>query len=444
MTEDLGTRAGLHTGPRTLPDTVVAGAGLAALAGLVLLAQQPFSRGITQLVLTLGMFGVFVPAARAAERLAEPASLRLAVLGGTALQIVALRVRPWTTDDHLRYAWDGRVQASGTDPYRYPPGAPELAGLRDAWLFPDGVTPALNHPTVRTIYPPVAQAWFWLVHVLSGGRGQGLQLQVAAALVAVAVSIAVVVVLRGIGHDPRRVVWWAWCPAVVLEAGGNAHIDVLGAFLVVVALGLVCTWRWWTGGLVLGLAAAAKFVPALVAVGVPPRRSLRVALAAASAVALVYAPHVAVLGSDVGGFLGGYLAEERNDRYDLLRFMLPDVLAAPAGVAVLTATALHQWRSAGRRDALGQPPQPWNDAAVLVGVSFLVVTPAYPWYALLLVALVALGAPRIWLVVAAAVYPVYAAAALGDSYYTTRVVSYGLAAVVLLVASSRARTATRH
>ncbi|MBI4941104.1 MAG: hypothetical protein HY830_10190 [Actinobacteria bacterium] len=442
MTASPGVRAGTGTSVRgrLSGDAAVAGAGLVALAVLVLLAQQPFSRGVPQLVLTMGMFGVFVAAARAAERLAEPACLRFAVLGGAALQVVALRVRPWTTDDHLRYAWDGRVQAAGIDPYRYVPGAPELAGLRDPWLFPDGTTPALNHPSVRTIYPPVAQAWFWLVHVLSGGRGQGLQLQIGAALLAAAVSLAVVVVLRWTGNDPRRVVWWAWCPAVVLEAGGNAHVDVLGVLFVVSALGLVGTRSWWAGGFLLGLAVATKFVPALVAVGVPPRRSLRVATAAAAAVAIVYLPHVAVLGTDVVGFLGGYLAEEQTDRYDLLRFLLPDVLAAPAGVLVLTATALRQWGSAGRREARGQPPQPWSDAAVLVGVSFLVVTPAYPWYALLIVGLVALGAPRIWLVVAAAVYPVYAAAALGDTYYATRVVSYGLAAVILLVTFIRART----
>jgi hypothetical protein len=413
----------------------VAGActGLGALAALIVLAQQPANRGLPQLWLVLAMFAVYAPAAWAVECLGERLAVRFAVVGGSALQLVALRVRPWATDDHLRYAWDGRVQAAGIDPYRYPPGAPELAGLRDAWLFPDGVTPRLNHRAVRTIYPPVAQAWFWLVEVLSGGRGRGLQLQVAAALLAVAVSLALVAVLRRTGGDPRRVVWWAWCPVAVLEAGGNAHVDVLAALLVVTALGLIASRRWIGGGLVLGLAIATKFIPALVAVGVPPRRSLRVGLAAAAAVATVYLPHVVVLGRDVTGFLGGYLAEESHDRYDLLRLLLPDRLAAPAGVAILTVTALLLWQAAGRRERVDLPPQPWLGAAAMVGVAFLVITPPYPWYAMLLVPLVALGAPRVWLVVAVAAYPVYSAAALDHAYFGTRVVSYGLAAMVLLV-----------
>ena len=430
----LGSAASPGGGPgsRSGRDLTAAGAGLTGLAGLVLLAQQPFSRNGFQLVLVFAMFALFVPAARAVERLAEPLAVRLAVLGGAALQLVTLRVRPWSTDDHLRYVWDGRVQAAGIDPYRYVPGASQLAGLRDAWLFPDGVTPRLNHPNVRTIYPPVAQAWFWLVQVLSGGRGHGLQLQVASALVAVVVSLTVVIVLRRNGADPRRVVWWAWCPVVVLEAGGNAHVDLLGALFVVLAFGWMSSRRWVGGGVLLGLAIATKLLPVLVAVGVPPRRSLRVGLAATAAVAIVYLPHLVVLGTDVTGFLGGYLAEESRDRYDLLRFLLPDLLAAPAGVLVLTVTALWLWRAAGRREALGEPPQPWVGAAAMVGVSFIVVTPPYPWYGLLLVPLVALGAPRIWLVVAVAVYPVYSAAALGDAYYGTRVVSYGLATVVLV------------
>ncbi|HKI54947.1 MAG TPA: hypothetical protein VJ987_12545 [Anaerolineales bacterium] len=33
--------------------------------------------------------------------------------------------RPTLSDDMYRYVWDGRVQAQGISPYRYPPNAPE-------------------------------------------------------------------------------------------------------------------------------------------------------------------------------------------------------------------------------------------------------------------------------------------------------------------------------
>jgi hypothetical protein len=421
----------------------VAGIGLAGLAGLLAAGQLPATRGVPRLVLVLAMFALFVPSALAVQRLAPRVAVRVAVGGGLLLQLVALRVRPWMTDDQLRYAWDGRVQAAGIDPYRYVPGAPELRPLRDAWLFPDGVTPRLNHPGDRTIYPPVAEAWFWLVHVLSGGRGQDLPLQVGAAVLAVLVGGLLVRALRRTGGDPSRVVWWSWCPTVALEAGGNAHVDVLAALLLVGCLGLLAGRRATAAGVLLGLAVATKFLPALIAVGVPPRRWARVALPAAGVVAVVYLPHLLAVGTGVTGFLGGYLDQESHDQFDLLRFLLPDPVARPAGLAVLVGTAAWLWRRTAREDAAGAAPTPWRPAAAMVGVAFLVVTPPYPWYALLLVPLVALGAARIWLVVAAAVYPVYAAADLGHAYYGTRVLSYGAAALVLLAWAAHRRLRPR-
>ncbi|HEX3005267.1 MAG TPA: glycosyltransferase family 87 protein [Angustibacter sp.] len=395
--------------------------------------QQLGTHDLAALWLVGAMFIVYVVGSAALQRVSPTLSVRLAVGGGAVLQLVALRTRPLGTDDYLRYAWDGRVQAAGIDPYRYPPGAPQLAALRDAWLFPDGVTPRLNHPGDRTIYPPVAQAWFWLVDVVTGGGGQGRGLQVGAAVLALLTSVAIVVVLRRRGSDIRGVAWWAWCPTVVIEAGGNAHVDVLGALLTVAALGLLADRRWRGGGLVLGLAVATKLLPALVAVGVPPRRSLRVGLAALAALGLVYLPHVLVLGTDVTGFLGGYLREESTDRFALLRAVLPDVVVRPVGWGLLVVTALVLWRRAERDDRAGAPPRPWVHGAAMVGVTYLLIEPAYPWYALLLVPLVALGAPRRWLAVAAAPYLVYAAVLFGHAYAGTRVVGYGAAALVVAV-----------
>ncbi len=416
--------------------------GLAALTALLLLLQE-LSRArqdLATLLVVAAMWLVFVGAASIAQRLTVRLGTWLAVLGGGWLQLVAARVIPFRTDDHLRYAWDGRVQAAGISPYRYRPGAQELAGLRDAWLFPDGVTPRLNHPGDRTIYPPVAQIWFWLVEVMPGGPGQGRALQAGAVLLAVATSVLLVIVLRRSGGDPRRVVWWAWCPVVVLEAGGNAHIDILGSLLVVAVIGLAVTGRWARAGVLLGLAVATKVLPGLIAVGVPPRRSVRVGLATLSALAAVYLPHLWAVGGDVTGFLGGYLGEEGRDHFSVLRFVLSDglglgLLVRPVGVLVLMVTALLAWwwsateESAARAER--RSARPWLSAAVMVGVTFVVLTPPYPWYGLLLVPLVALGASRVWLWVCAAMYLVYSAEALGRAYGGTRVVGYGSAALVV-------------
>lgn len=413
------------------------GAGsLAGLAALLAASQSAQAGGIPRLALTLAMWVVYAGGAWAVSQLSSRRALWLAVGGGAVLQTLALRIRPWTTDDFRRYVWDGRVQAAGINPYRYAPEDPQLAFLRDPWLFPDGIHTALNHPLAHTIYPPLAQAWFWLVEVLPGGPGEGLTLQLAFALLAIATSVALVAALRSGGGDVRRVVWWAWCPTVVLEAGGNAHIDVLAALLTVGFVVALTREHWGRAGVLLGLAIATKFLPLVLAVAIPPRRTFRVVAVAGAVVALLYLPHlVALQGQGVSGYLSGYVAEEANDRWDLLRPFLPDAALPVVGVVLLGGTAAALWwRGRHSRPTLAGVA---TRAAALTGTMFLLVTVAYPWYFLPLVALVALGAPRVWLVVAVAAYPVYAAADLGHAYFGTRFVGYGLAALIVAMVFMR-------
>ena len=52
------------------------------------------------------------------------------------LQLPGLFFAPVSSTDPGRYVWDGRVQLSGNDPYRYTPLDDRLAPLRDPILFP--------------------------------------------------------------------------------------------------------------------------------------------------------------------------------------------------------------------------------------------------------------------------------------------------------------------
>ncbi|MEO6822228.1 MAG: glycosyltransferase 87 family protein [Candidatus Nanopelagicales bacterium] len=376
----------------------------------------------------------FAAAAWALLRTPRPAAVPILLLGAIALQLLAISVSPTTSNDVNRYAWDGHVQSAGIDPYRYAATDPALRGLREAWLFPPGnrcpelpstqVCPNLNHPTAHTIYPPVSEAYFLLVYLLDPGRNNVFPLQVAAALVALLVTGALLVVLRRTGGDVRRAVLWAWCPLVVIEAGNNAHVDVLASLLVVIALGLLSRRKAVTGGVVLGLSIAAKLLPVLVVPAAIRRRPLAVLLASAGAVLAVYLPHLLAVGAGTIGFLPDYADEEYAAQFSLLRPWVPPVLVLPVAVVILAVVSLLAWR---RTD----PDRPWLTAAVTVGAGFLVVTPSYSWYALLLVPLVALGAGAEWLVLAAAMVPVYLSGTLGTDARTTRLLAYGAALAVI-------------
>jgi hypothetical protein len=146
----------------------------------------------------------------------------------------------------------------------------------------------------------------------------------------------------------------------------------------------------------------------------------------------VYLPHVLAVGTRVLGFLPGYLPEEGFDgrtRFPWFQVVLPGLWATAAGVLSLALIAL--W-TARRTD----PARPWTAAMVLVGLAFAMAGISYPWYALLLIPLVALDGRGRWLAVAAAAYPAYLAPGLGLPLSTTAGVSY-LVALLLIAAASQ-------
>lgn len=454
--------------------------GLAGAAFAVLVAAEvaalrlgaPDTENVRRVLLCYAAAAAaFVAGALLVRRLPTSRSLQLAVAGGAVLQIVAVSFSPTTTDDFWRYLWDGKVQAAGIDPYRHAPLDPALAHLRDDELFPaDTRTPAevaaaraegrtdrcttrgephdctqINRPGVHTIYPPVAEAAFLGMHLVSPDAHRVVAFQVAMGVVALAVALALIWALRRNDRDPRGVVWWTWCPVVWLECANNAHIDVLGILLLVLTFGVLAgspsTRRLLTAGAVFGAAVAVKLVPVLVAPALLIRRGHLVLGAAVAVFVLGYLPHLAAVGTDVVGYLPGYLDEEGYAGEQ--RFGVPRLfLAGDAGVllAVLLGACLaaSMWRRAAPRE---RPSA--TDALLLVGAAFVLVGPSQPWYGLMIVALVVLADRPEWLAVAAAAYPVYQAGNLGIDNSEMQQWAYLPAALVVLVGAVLRRQADR-
>ncbi|MGI8810727.1 MAG: glycosyltransferase family 87 protein, partial [Acidimicrobiales bacterium] len=210
-----------------------------------------------------------VCALRLPRRVAVPAVLAVAL----ALRLASLAGQPILSDDLYRYSWDGRVQVSGTDPYRYPPESPRLADLREDWLWPDaegcerlqrpeGCT-RINRPSVHTIYPPVAQAWFTAVYRVAGIEARHKAWQVAGLLGDLALVAVLPLVLRAYRRDERWTALYALSPIPAVEVVNNGHVDGLAALFAVLALLAFSRRRpGWAGALV-GAAAMVKLYPAV-------------------------------------------------------------------------------------------------------------------------------------------------------------------------------------
>ena len=138
------------------------------------------------------------PAARRAPRTAAPNSRSRPHLPPDTL------VEPGNAlGRHFRYVWDGRVQLAGINPYLYAPSAPEVAHLRDA------LYQSINHATIPTIYPPLAQLFFRAICALSATPA-AFKLALLLCDWGLCLLLAHSLVRRG--QDPRRVVLYAWNP----------------------------------------------------------------------------------------------------------------------------------------------------------------------------------------------------------------------------------------
>jgi len=377
------------------------------------------------------------------------------LLGGQVLLSgVALAAPPAGSDDVYRYVWDGRVQAAGIDPYRYAPLDLRLSTVRTPGLFPGGPGCTVDHPAgdypspdctvinrpeVRTVYPPVAEAAFWLVSRVRLARDGVLAFQLAGALVVLTVGL---LVLRRAG--PARAAVWGWFPPVLTGVINDAHVDGLAVLATVAGLLLAASvpgargqdtrvpgargHPGWAGAL-LGAAVAIKITPAVVFPALVRSRWVRVGLAAVAVVALSYLPHVLAVGPKVLGYLPGYLREEGyengvGDRFVLLFWTVGPAHARTVGLLLLALlAAVAAWRA--------DPRDPTRAALLVAGGSLLVVTPAYPWYGLLAVALAAaVGRPR-WCAVALGPALSYSAVTLG--FVQGRAALWGWSAAALVV-----------
>ena len=453
-----------------------AAAAAAALTALVVITVHPapVTAVIGTTPLAVILWAVFAAGAWLVLRLPGRWAVALIVIGGIAVQLAALTAGPQGSDDLYRYIWDGRVQAAGIDPYQYAPAAPQLASLRDPFLWgahtphcvPAGLrlenstqlaTPGctrINRPIVHTIYPPVAEGYFAAVHYLSPAGSGSIPIQAAAALCAILVTLLLLYGLPRLGQDPRLAVLWAWCPTVAIEAGNNAHVDVLAAAFTAGALILLARpgsaghplRRPLAGGALLALAIWTKVTPVLVAPAVlRRRRPVAVICAALTATVIVYLPHVLAVGSGVIGFLPGYLQEEGyadGSRFLLLGMLVPGKWGFLAAFVILGTVALAVLLR-------GDPDRPWRGAVVMTGAALAVTTPPFAWYALLLVMLVAFDGRAEWLSFAVVRYLAVSSPLPGVHVpvLDAERAGYGLALAVVVAAAlirwRRARTVVR-
>lgn len=344
----------------------------------------------------------------------QAGAMGIVLVGALLFRLVAALGAPTLSDDVYRYVWDGRVQLSGHHPYAHAPVAPVLSDLRDDdWS-------RINHPELKTIYPPLAQIFF-LVLAATGSGVVGIKLALGLLDFAVVLLLARLLARRRLPAD--RVVLYAWNPLAVMETAGSGHVEPLGALLVLVSVVALIPGaapredgpspdRGWRG-LISPLALAGAIHAKLLPVALLPARLLRSdtrrrfwTLAALVALALPYALTGPVLG-------GGLFAYAERWEYNAFAFaglreslewldLGPGLkawlvgLEASWGVSWLPWEFLqdHVWPPELARGLmllfgalwilalLRARPEPGREALLVLGGLLLLMPTFHPWYML--------------------------------------------------------------
>ena len=185
------------------------------------------------------------------------------------------------SDDAWRYAWEGRVQKAGFNPYVLAPDASDLVNLRDAdWK-------KINHPDYPAIYPPLAEAEFLLASVLFDSVYTTKALHVLWDILAV---VLLGLALSQLGLKPHLASIYALCPLVITAFGVEGHVDSLMLMFAALCLWAEATGRRYLAGGALGLAIASKLMLAVLLPWFVFKKP-RVALFSVAIVALCYAPY---------------------------------------------------------------------------------------------------------------------------------------------------------
>jgi hypothetical protein len=242
---------------------------------------------------------------------AQPGRWFLPAIFGIALvfNLLLIFTPPTLSDDMYRYVWDGRVQAQGISPYLYAPDDPILEDLRDLEIWG-----SINRKSAVTIYPPAAEIVYAILWRIRPDSVRWFQLSAAGmALLAGALLLGL---LRDLGRSPVRVLIYLWSPLLIYETAHGAHLDGL---LLPVLVG-----AWWARvrerdglvGILLGLATAMKFYPALLVPALwrpnHPQGRWRMPVAFMAILVISYLPYWVQTGDGVIGFLPEYLGERFN------------------------------------------------------------------------------------------------------------------------------------
>ena len=364
-------------------------AGIAELALLAGLGWWPGQRFPWPGILVF--WAAFIIYGFAARRIVESEGGELPIwIFAVLMRLVLVPLAPHLSDDIYRYLWDGHVQLSGINPFRYAPADPALVAIRTPWHA------LINNPTVPTIYPPFAQMAFLFIALVGGTIFQAKLLWLGFDL---GTGWLLGRLARITGRSRRLTqLLYLWSPLLIVEVAWSGHLEPLGIFGLV--LMLLLARAPLTAGVAGALSTLTKFAPAAALPSLARRLGRRFLIGFAVTSVALYLPYVTA-GPKLFAGLGTYARHWRfmEGPYRLLEAVVPGALG-PRIAAALIVLAVVAWTTAWRF-------RPERALFWILGAGLLVTPTLHPWYVLWILPLAALRVSRPWLLLSGLVFVGY-------------------------------------
>jgi rSAM/selenodomain-associated transferase 2 len=304
-------------------------------------------------------------------------------------------------NDIYRYIWEGWIQTQGINPYSF---APDSAILKIQVPEPlVAIWRQVNHKELAAAYPPMAMLLF---RTLAAMHPSVLTFKLAVLFFDVGLMLVLAKMIGRRCLSPRRLLFYAANPLVLVFVTGEGHLDVVQAFFLCLGLMLMRMPRQSWGFLALGLSAATKY---LAAIAVPfCLRASNVGKCAVLLIPLLFFVPYLDAGSHLFHSIGIFVSDMHyNDALtSLARFMFKATAPVPWLLFLfgcLTLVFLLE------QDRL-------RSVYLAIGCLLLFLPTLHPWYLVLITPFLCFFPSRAWLYLHAAM--VFTFPVLGIEYQT--------------------------
>jgi hypothetical protein len=182
----------------------------------------------------------------------------LLVLGFIA-RTLSFFFEPLLSDDFYRYIWDGMVMHHGISSMAFTPEY--LVTHPDTGNWDIALYEKLNSPAYFSVYPPLAQAVYFVSYWINGLHAGGhiLFYKVVALFADAIITIGVLRLLKENKLPAKRVLLYVLNPLIILEYTGNLHLDGLMIAMLVLSIALLKK-KWLVSSGLMTLSILAKMM----------------------------------------------------------------------------------------------------------------------------------------------------------------------------------------